>query len=115
SHLDTPAALVTNESPLPGHFLALQLRGVSASRDAVGAIVRARALGSVRVQQVTAGDGYYASNQKQLVFGLGESGSVDELVVRWPSGLEQRFSGVAADREYILVEGSSGLYGLSEH
>jgi len=109
SHLDSPASLVSNESPDVGHFLALELRGVKSSRDAVGAIVRVQAGGRTRMQQITAGDGYYASNQKQLIFGLGGSESVDELVVRWPSGFEQRFSGIPVDREFLLVEGRSEL------
>jgi hypothetical protein len=105
SHLDTPAALVTNRSGQTGHFLALQLRGIESSRDAVGAVVWLTAGGRTRMQQITAGDGYYASNQKQLLFGLGESTGVDGLVVRWPSGRQQRFEPPAVDGEYLLVEG----------
>ena len=105
SHLDSPAALVTNQSLETGHFLALQLRGVESSRDAVGAVVWLTASGRTRMQQVTAGDGYYASNQKQLLFGLGDSTGIDALVVRWPSGLRQEFKPPAVDGEYLLVEG----------
>jgi tetratricopeptide (TPR) repeat protein len=105
SHLDSPAALVTNQSPETGHFLALQLRGVESNRDAVGAIVWVTAAGRTRMQQITAGDGYYASNQKQLIFGLGQGATIDELHVRWPSGLEQRYKPVSTDCEYLLVEG----------
>jgi len=83
----------------------LQLRGVESSRDAVGAVVWLTASGRTRMQQVTAGDGYYASNQKQLLFGLGDSTGIDALVVRWPSGLRQEFKPPAVDGEYLLVEG----------
>ena len=112
SHLDSPAALVTNQSRDTGHFLALQLRGVQSSRDAVGAVVRVTAAGRTRMQQITAGDGYYASNQKQLIFGLAEADSIDELQIRWPSGLEQNFTRVPADREFLLVEGRGQLHRL---
>ncbi len=112
SHLDSPAALVTNQSPQTGHFLALTLRGVRSSRDAVGAVVRVTAAGRTQMQQITAGDGYYASNQKQLIFGLAEADSIDELQIRWPSGLEQEFAGVAADCEFLLVEGRRQLHRL---
>jgi hypothetical protein len=105
SHLDTPAALVTNQSPTTGHFLALQLRGVESNRDAVGAVVWLTVAGRTRMQQVTAGDGYYASNQKQLLFGLGASTEIEKLIVRWPGGLEQPFELPGADGEYVLVEG----------
>lgn len=38
-------------------------------------------------------------------FGLGKVGVIDSVEVLWPSGVVERFSGVAADRIYSLVEG----------
>ncbi len=104
SNLDSPVSLVTNQTAETGHFLALQLRGVESNRDAIGAVVRINAGGQTRTKQLTAGDGYQASNQRQLVFGLGDSVIVDELAIRWPSGREQTFRNVAADTEYLLIE-----------
>ena len=106
SHLDAPAALVANVSKETGHFLAVQLRGVKSARDAVGAEVTIAAAGRRRTLWVTAGDGYLASNQRQLVFGLGATDRVETLHVRWPSGLRQEFADLAADQSLILVEGS---------
>ena len=107
SHLDGPAALLANVSPPTAHFLAVQLRGVKSSRDAIGAEVTLLADGRRRTQWLTAGDGYQASNQRQLVFGLGTAERVEELSIRWPSGLRQEFRGLAADRAFLVVEGSS--------
>lgn len=112
SNLDSPASLVTNLSSETGHFLALQLRGVQSSRDAIGATVVARVAGRSLVKQLTAGDGYQASNQRQLVFGLADDESVDELQIRWPSGREQRFQQVSGDCEYLLVEARPNLVRL---
>jgi hypothetical protein len=109
SHLDTPAAVVANHTIDAGHFVALQLHGVESNRDAIGTIVRVTAGGRPRWKQLSAGDGYQASNQRQLNFGLGKSDLIDELVVRWPSGKVQIFSDVAADAEYHLVEGRREL------
>jgi hypothetical protein len=64
------------------------------------------------VKQLTAGDGYQASSQRQLVFGLGDNPVVDELSIRWPSGRQQTFSGIAGDAGYLLVEGRSQLVRL---
>jgi hypothetical protein len=112
SHLHAPAALVINETPDAGHFLALNLRGVVGSRDAIGTVVRVTAGGRTRVRQLAAGDGYFASNQRQLIFGLGRAGRVDELVIRWPSGAEEIFTGLSADQELTAVEGRHRLWTL---
>ena len=106
SSLETPIALVTNQTDDAGHFLAVQLRGVRSSRDAIGAVVTV-AIGERRqTQWLNAGDGYQASNQRQLVFGLGDAKRIDKLTIHWPSGVEQEFRDLAADQELILVENS---------
>src|SRR6185312_5012068 len=106
SHLDRAAALVTNQTPRAGRFLSVQLRGVVSSRDAIGAVVTIESGGESRRQWLAAGDGFLASNQRQLVFGLGSNTRVDKLSVRWPSGAEQEFLDLAADQELIFVENS---------
>jgi hypothetical protein len=114
SHLDAPAALVTNTSTETGHYLAVQLRGVKSSRDAIGTAATLTSAGRRRTQWLTAGDGYLASNQRQLVFGLGPERQVEKLLVRWPSGLTQEFAELPADQELILVEGSSRVTPLPQ-
>lgn len=106
SSLESPAALVTNQTDGAGHYLCVQLRGVQSSRDAIGAIVTATMGDRRQTQWLCAGDGYQASNQRQLVFGLGKSTRVGKLTIAWPSGVEQEFSDLAADQELIFVEGS---------
>ena len=110
SHLDGPAALLTNQTLHTGHFLALRLIGVASSRDAIGAQVVIRCGGRDRMRQLTAGDGYQASNQRQLVFGLGNSERIEKLSIRWPSGRREEFANVAADAEYTVVEGGGKLH-----
>ena len=113
SHLDAPAALVANSAPQTGHFLAVELRGVKSARDAIGAQATLVAGGRRRTQWLTAGDGYMASNERRLVFGLGGEARAQTLQIRWPSGLLQEFSELAADRTWIIVEGSPRARELS--
>ncbi|MBS0263344.1 MAG: VCBS repeat-containing protein [Planctomycetes bacterium] len=105
SNLDTPASLATNQTADAGHSLCLHLRGVVSSRDAIGATVTVR-IGERRLtRQLTAGDGYEASNQRILIFGLGQATRVDEVSIRWPQGFEQKLESLPADSEYLIIEG----------
>lgn len=106
SALETPVALLRNQTSPAGHFLAVQLRGVSSSRDAIGAAVSVAAGGRRQTQWLNAGDGFHASNERRLTFGIGGATRVDRLTVCWPSGLEQDFSDLPADQDLVLVEGS---------
>jgi hypothetical protein len=103
-HLDVPAALLTNETPTNGNYVAVHLRSTVGARDAVGATARVVTNGRTLVRQLTAGDGYQASNERRLVFGLGTDARIDKLTVQWPSGHLQSFPDVPSNSELLLVE-----------
>jgi tetratricopeptide (TPR) repeat protein len=107
SNLDSPAALVTNESAGCGSSLIIRLIGVNCSRDAVGTNVTVTSAERSRTRQLTAGDGYQASNERILVFGLADAKAAEEVLIQWPSGTEQSLSNLAADFEYQVIEGRS--------
>ena len=113
SHLDAPAALLENTTGDSGHGLVVRLRGTLSDRDAIGTTVTAEAGGSVFLHQLTAGDGYQASNQRIVVLGLDAAASIDRLRVRWPSGTVQEFADVQADGEVVIIEGQSKLVTVS--
>ncbi|MBW3542077.1 MAG: VCBS repeat-containing protein [Planctomycetes bacterium] len=114
SHLDRPAALLTNTTESPGHGVTLEFRGVVSARDAIGTVVRVKLGDETLVRQLTAGDGYQASNQRQLVIGLGSATTIDELQIRWPSGREQKFAALPADRRYVFIEGAPAPVAIEE-
>lgn len=113
SHLDSPASLVTNEWLGVNHHILITLTGVLSSRDAIGARVTVTSAGKTQTQHMTAGDGYQASNQRHLIFGLGESVQAQSLCIEWPSGETQVFENVAAGSELRIVEGRSAAVSLS--
>lgn len=110
THVEAPFALLVNESPDHGHFLTVKLRGVVSDREAIGAKVRVTANGRTWSRQLVGGDGFAASNERALTFGLGENESIESISVDWPSGTEEVFQEhVPADSELLLVEGSQRI------
>jgi hypothetical protein len=99
--------LLSNVSSPVGKHIRLELRGVESSRDAVGTEVTIVAGEQQWTRQLTAGDGYQASNERQLIFGIGERDSVDRILIDWPSGRRQEFGELTARRAYLIVEGKS--------
>lgn len=89
-----------------GHWLLVKLVGTRSNRSAIGARVRCTG-GAVRqVQEVRGGGSYMSQNDLRVHFGLGEEARVDRLEVRWPSGLEEEWTGLSADRVTTLKEGT---------
>ncbi|MBQ18283.1 MAG: hypothetical protein CMJ65_14295 [Planctomycetaceae bacterium] len=105
SHLEQPVGLLLNRTQESGHWLAIRLVATSTARDAIGARVTVVDGKWKRTRHLTAGDGYQASNQRQLTIGLGDRRSVELLRVDWPSGRSETLHDVGADGELVIVEG----------
>jgi tetratricopeptide (TPR) repeat protein len=108
SHLDAPAALLRNESKMVGNALILELRGVVSNRDAIGTILEVTIGSEIRVYEICGGDGYYASNDRRQVIGVGNAEVIDRLEIHWPSGKVERRGNLAAGRNLFLIEGRVG-------
>lgn len=100
-----PVALLTNQTEHAGHFVAVQLHAVNTARDAIGTLVTVTtAQGRLR-RQLIAGDGYQASNERLLWFGLGHATAIERMEIEWPSGMVQTFERVPVDTFLAVVEG----------
>jgi len=105
SNSRSPAALLTNATPNAGHHLTIRLVSTGSARDSIGTTVELTAGGRKIVRQLTAGDGFHASNERSLVFGLGPSTSADSVTIHWMSGRDQKLAAAPADQEILVVEG----------
>jgi len=85
-----------------GHWLAVDLRGTISHADAFGARVSVTTAGRTQIREVHTGP----VETLPLHFGLGTATAVDELQVRWPSGLVETFHDLPADRRFEFVEAS---------
>ncbi len=107
SNIGSRAALVTNRSTDLGHFLNVRLHARLAARDAIGSVVEVNAGNRHWSKQLVAGDGYMASNERLLQFGLGKDVAVSQLRVNWPSGATTTIRELPVDVTIELVEGAS--------
>lgn len=110
SNLDQPVALLTNTTAPHGRSLSLKLRGSDSSRDAIGTTVVVHLNQRTITRQLTAGDGYQASNERRLVFGLADSATVKRIDIAWPSGKSNSYTDLKADTEYLVIEGAERAF-----
>lgn len=108
SSIGERASLVCNRSPHPGTYLNVRLHATATSRDAIGSVVELEAGGRRWRKQLTAGDGYQASNERVLQFGLGPADDVRAIRVYWPSGKVAVMTNVPVNLTVDLVEGRAG-------
>jgi hypothetical protein len=80
--------------------------GAKSNREGIGAKVTVVAGGRRQIAEVRAGGSYVSHNDMRLHFGLGDADAVDDLEIRWPSGLVERVRRLEANRFYEALEGS---------
>lgn len=112
SNLDQPAALLTNTTTPHGQSLSLRLRGTDSSRDAIGTTVVLHLDRLTISRQLTAGDGYQASNERRLVFGVPHAAVVKRIDIKWPSGKTDSCGDLEMDAEYLAIEGLERAFRL---
>jgi hypothetical protein len=100
-----PARLLINHAPRDRHWLRLWLQGTRSARSAFGARVVAYHGVQKQTREVISTAGYLSGQSPYIHFGLSRDAMVDRVLVYWPSGLEQEFRDLPADRFYRLVEG----------
>jgi hypothetical protein len=105
SNIDDRPTLLRNDTA-DGHWITMRLVGVTSNRDGIGARVVAVGGGRRQIAEVRAGGSYVSHNDVRLHFGLGDDDAVDEVEIRWPSGLVERMGPLEADRFYEAREGS---------
>ncbi len=99
-----------NDTLSDSQWIALRLigGGEGCNRDAIGARIEVVTDGSRAIRTVKAGEGFLSQSAKWVHFGLGDSKSVEKIVVRWPDreGTVEVFSGIESNGRYLLSQGS---------
>jgi hypothetical protein len=106
SALGAPAELWMNQSPADSHWLELSLEGTRSNRNGIGARIKVVSKSLTQYDQVSTAAGYASSSAGPVHFGLGKDVTADRIEIRWPSGISQILTGVAANRIVHVKEPS---------
>ena len=110
SNVGHRASLVMNVTQGAGHFINVRLTALQGGRDAIGSSIEVHTPDRTWKKQLVAGDGYMASNERLVQFGLGDATTVHKLIVHWPSGTTSTLRDLPADMTIELIE--STLHGI---
>jgi len=108
SNQTEPACVLRNDSEAK-HQITVRLVGKNSVRDATGAIIHARIGDRKIVRLVSSQGGYLSANMPDVIIGLGDAATLDELTIEWPNGAQDRHVNVAADQSLVVREGSDQI------
>ncbi len=86
------------------HWIGIDLYGTQSNADGIGARIIVEAGGVMQLREQSGGMHRSSQNSKRLHFGLGDNEVIDEITVRWPSGIEQRLDAIKANKILSIRE-----------
>jgi hypothetical protein len=102
-------ALLLYENRFPQrHYLEVSLRGRRSNRQGIGARLTGVVQGQPIVREMYPSNTYRSQAPNIVHFGLGDADRVERLTIRWPSGLVQELTDLAADRHILVTEDKEG-------
>jgi hypothetical protein len=104
SRLGESPLLLRNAWGRGNHWITLRLRGTKSNRDGLGARVELRTARGKQWNRASTAMGYASSSSQLVHFGLGEERAIEEVIIRWPSGVEQKIANPQVDRYLDVVE-----------
>ncbi|MBY0231910.1 MAG: ASPIC/UnbV domain-containing protein [Gemmataceae bacterium] len=97
--------LLLYENRLPArNWLKVSLRGKKSNRQGIGARLVATTKGLKQTRELFPYNSFYSQAPSMVHFGLGDAATVDELLIRWPSGKSQVLKGVKANQHLVVEE-----------
>jgi len=107
------SVLFENPGHPANHWISLELEGVQTNRQAFGARICVTVQNGKSKRRIYRTVGYQSSfggNPIRQHIGIGPAKDVEEIEITWPvSKTIQRFSHVAVDQSFHLVEGANSL------
>jgi hypothetical protein len=89
-----------------GHWISIALTGAAGvPRDAIGASVTVEAIRQRLRRDVVSGASFCSQSDLRAHFGLGQTATIDRIVVRWPDGTREAFGVPGVDRIVPLTKG----------
>jgi hypothetical protein len=99
-----PAFLFRNDQTASNRSIRFHLMGTKSNRDAIGAVVKLFAGGTMQTRMVRSGSSYLSQSELPVTFGVGKQDRIDRIVIDWPSGRSEEFKSLSSGRGYDLIE-----------
>ena len=88
-------------------WLNVNLHGIQSNRNGIGARVEIHGSWGQQIRYVQSGTGFRNMSTLSAHFGIGQATTIDQIVIRWPSGIIDIINTVNQNQNLLVVEGST--------
>jgi hypothetical protein len=96
-----------NEMGNQNNWIELNLVGTTSNRSAIGARIRCVTDSLSQIREIAGCSGYVSQNMLRAHFGFAKRTHIDSIIIRWPSGIVDKYADIAANQILTLMEGST--------
>lgn len=86
------------------NWVKFDLEGIASNKDGIGARVEIYGSWGIQIREVRAGRSFDPASTLHVHFGLGQATSIDQVVVKWPSGVVTTISSPQINTQHIIYE-----------
>ncbi|MEM6697320.1 MAG: CRTAC1 family protein, partial [Bacteroidota bacterium] len=93
-----------NELEDQQNWIKVNLQGNLSNRDGYGSHLRIVLGDRSLIREADGGSSYLSHSSKEVHFGLGESTTIDSLIISWPSGQQDIYTNVESNQNLLAIE-----------
>ena len=90
-------------------WLKLNLQGIQSNRNGIGARVEIYGAWGKQIRDVRSGEGFKYMSSLNVHFGIGQATTIDQVIIKWPSGVIDTYNNVSPNQRLSVIEGSATL------
>ncbi|MBL9119850.1 MAG: CRTAC1 family protein [Phycisphaerae bacterium] len=113
-HGDAPL-LLRNTTFSARRWIRIEIRQPFGNTFAIGGVVEVAAAGIRQMRQIGASASYLSQDEMTAHFGLGDSSTIDEVVVHWPDGATESHRHLSTNQTYRIVRGAPPVVMSGSH
>lgn len=93
--------------PNGNNWIKVAFQGVQSNRNGIGARVEIYGPWGKQIRDVRSGEGFEFMSSLNAHFGLGTATTINQVIVRWPSGIVDTYNNVTPNQTLFVMEGAS--------
>ena len=93
--------------PNTNKWLKVALQGIQSNVNGIGARIEIYGIWGKQIRDIRSGEGFKYMSSLNAHFGIGQATTIDQVVIRWPSGLVDTYNNVTPNQMLLVVEGAT--------
>ncbi len=93
--------------PNENNWITINLEGIQSNYNGIGARVEIYGSWGKQIRDIKSGHGFSHQSTMNAHFGIGTANSIDKIVVKWPSGVEDTIENPSINTATKVTEGST--------